>query len=168
MRGHGWLVLGLAGATVGLVLALTLTAGGHRIALSVYVLVVAGLVVTTLARAVRDELGPAPRSLFDPPRTEGRPRGQLGDLEADVAAAGNSGFLFELQLRPLLFQAAAYRARRRGVDVERHPDALRPLVGDEAWELLRPDRRGERRGLRANGISEEQLLMLVDAVERLR
>jgi hypothetical protein len=45
------------------------------------------------------------------------------------------------RLRPALARIAASRlATRRGVDLATQPDAARALLGEDLWDLLRPDR----------------------------
>jgi hypothetical protein len=45
------------------------------------------------------------------------------------------------RLRPRLREVAAHRlSSRHGIDLDRRPDAARELLGDEAWEVVRPDR----------------------------
>jgi hypothetical protein len=59
------------------------------------------------------------------------------ELELGIAGAGSAHH----RLLPLLRSAAAARlATRHGIELERRPDAARALLGEEVWELLRPDR----------------------------
>jgi hypothetical protein len=59
------------------------------------------------------------------------------ELELGIANAASAHY----RLLPRLRAAAAARlASRHGVELERRPDAARALLGEEAWELLRPDR----------------------------
>lgn len=45
------------------------------------------------------------------------------------------------RLRPRLHEIAAQRlAARHGVDLDSRPETARGLLGDEVWELVRPDR----------------------------
>ena len=56
----------------------------------------------------------------------------LGSADADHA---------HRRLLPLLRGTAAARiAARHGFELERRPDAARALLGEDVWELLRPDR----------------------------
>src|SRR4029079_6088738 len=56
----------------------------------------------------------------------------LGSADADHAPR---------QPLPLLRATAAARiATRHGFELERRPDEARALLGDDVWELLRPDR----------------------------
>jgi hypothetical protein len=47
---------------------------------------------------------------------------------------------FHLLLRPVLRSVAAGRLRRRGVNLDRDAAAARALLGDDAYDLVRPDR----------------------------
>jgi hypothetical protein len=59
------------------------------------------------------------------------------ELTLGMATAGHA----QRRLLPLLRDAAAARlAVGHGVELGRQPDSARALLGDEVWELLRPDR----------------------------
>jgi len=62
--------------------------------------------------------------------------------------------------------AAGLLSSRRGVDVAREPERARVLLGNELWELVRPDRSPplERMG---PGIDEGRLRRAVSALEHL-
>jgi hypothetical protein len=78
----------------------------------------------------------------------------------------NAGHLHK-RLLPMLREAAAVRlATRQSVEIERRPDQARRLLGDDAWELLRPDL-PEPADPHAPGISLGRLRRIVDALERI-
>lgn len=130
-----------------------------------YVLVLAGLVLAALVAA----LPTARSSAFDaalrrPRPQEARPP-QLERVERNVTLGVANAFDFHLRLRPLLRDAAAARlAAARGVDLD--GPAGRAAVGEEAWELLRPDREPPDDRFAA-GIPEQRLRRLVDVLETL-
>src|SRR5262249_45961267 len=69
-------------------------------------------------------------------------------------------------LRPLLRPIAAMRLARRGVDLDRHREEARALLGEPLWELVRADRaRGSN--LVAGGISAAELQSLIKRLERI-
>ena len=71
------------------------------------------------------------------------------------------------RLLPLLRSAAAARlAARHGFELDRRPAAARALLGDEVWELLRPDRPApvNRHG---PGLRKEQIAAVIERVESL-
>jgi hypothetical protein len=53
-----------------------------------------------------------------------------------VASAGDTHF----RLRPMLREIAAAGLHGRGVDLDGDPEAARTVLGEETWELVRPDR----------------------------
>jgi hypothetical protein len=129
-------------AVLGIALALhPLT--GERL-LAIYVLVLAAVALAALTRIARP---PAARELsrfetalraraarpLRPPELVRTER----ELTLGMASAGHLHF----RLLPLLRDAAAARlASRHGVELHRRPESARALLGDETWELLRPDR----------------------------
>jgi hypothetical protein len=85
------------------------------------------------------------------------------ELELGIASAGSAHH----SLLPRLRSAAAARlASRHGVDLDRRPDAARALLGDEAWELLRPDR-PEPADRFARGVPRETVTALIERVGSL-
>jgi hypothetical protein len=67
----------------------------------------------------------------------------------------------------MLREAATVRlATRQSVDIERRPDQARRLLGDDAWELLRPDLPAPA-DPHGPGISLGRLRRVVDALERI-
>lgn len=64
----------------------------------------------------------------------------LEELEHAVEFARSTAFDLHFRLRPHLVSAAAYRLERHGVQLEAQPERARQLLGEEAWELVRPDR----------------------------
>jgi hypothetical protein len=57
-------------------------------------------------------------------------------VEAGAATAGDLHF----ELRPLLRSIAATRLGARGVELDGQAAQARRLLGEELWELVRPDR----------------------------
>ena len=56
-----------------------------------------------------------------------------------MIALSNAGDV-HWRLRPVLRDVAAAGVHGRGVDLDGDPAAARALLGEEAWELVRPDR----------------------------
>ena len=81
--------------------------------------------------------------------------------------AGSAAFDVHYRLRPTVTELAAeLLSARRGIDLEREPERARAVLGDDAWELVRPDRPqpAERHGA---GIDEATLDRVVTALERV-
>ena len=94
------------------------------------------------------------------------PLEQLRRIGKALAAAQVSEFAVDRDLRPLLRPIAALRLARRGVDLDRHGEEARALLGEPLWELVRVDRaRGSN--LRAGGISAAELQSLIERLERI-
>jgi hypothetical protein len=82
----------------------------------------------------------------------------LGEADADHA---------HRRLVPLLRAAAAARvAARHGFELERRPETARMLLGEDAWELLRPDR-PEPEDRHDSGVPREQIAAVIERVESL-
>ena len=70
-------------------------------------------------------------------------------------------------LIPLLRTVTAARlAMRRGVELERQPDAARRILGERTWDLVRPDRPPPADGL-GPGPAEEEITAIVTQLENL-
>ncbi len=82
----------------------------------------------------------------DPPRRRfirSRPNLQqvpdLVSLEHAIEFSRATAFDLHYRLRPRLVKLAEERFAAKGLDPRTRPAACRALVGDEAWEILRPD-----------------------------
>jgi hypothetical protein len=72
-----------------------------------------------------------------------------------------------VRLRPLVTEIARQRlADHTGVRLDADPESARALLGEETWELVRPDRPrpADRRG---RGLSAEWLHAVVTSLERI-
>jgi hypothetical protein len=95
-----------------------------------------------------------------------RPR-ELEKLERDVYLSLGSAHHLHHRLRPLLREIATTRMLlRNGVDLERRPDVAEQLLGETAWEWLRPGREPPRDRW-ARGPRLAELEAVVDALERM-
>jgi hypothetical protein len=116
--------------------------------------------ITTRDLAARAELRPRRvRRVPDSPPLE-----QLRRVDRALTAAQASEGGVDSDLRPLVRPIAAMRLARRGVDLDRHPEAARAILGEQLWELVRADRaRGSNRV--AGGISTVGLQSLIERLE---
>lgn len=162
----------IALASVALGAALFLLPGRRDTALDVYILFLGALGLVTAVRATRaaspevhePSLAAELEDPLDVPPQ--RPR-ELERLEREVYLSLGSGFYLHHRLRPLLREIAAHRLlRRHGIELDRRPDAARKLLGEEAWEWLRPER-PEPRDRWASGPPLSELRSVVDALERI-
>ena len=94
------------------------------------------------------------------------PLEQLHQVGRALTAAQASEYGVDRDLRPLFRPIAAMRLARRGVDLDRHPEEARALLGEQLWELVRAGRaRGSNRV--AGGISTAGLEGLIERLERI-
>jgi hypothetical protein len=151
--------------TVALAVVLVLRPFGRELALHLYLLCVTALLLAAAVGA----LPARRRSSFDaalwrPVRPDARPP-ELDRAERTVALGIGSAFDLHGRLRPLLREAAAARlANARGIDLD--SPAGRAAVGEEAWELLRPDRPPPDDRF-APGVDEAELRRLLAILETL-
>jgi hypothetical protein len=65
----------------------------------------------------------------------------LAQLEREVTLVLMTSFDVHFRFRPTLrSMARELLASRRGLDLDRDRDAARRVLGEEAWEVVRPDR----------------------------
>jgi hypothetical protein len=85
------------------------------------------------------------------------------ELELGIADATHG----HRRLLPLLRAAAAARlASRHGIELDRRPEAAQALLGEHAWELLRPDR-PEPADRHGPGVPREHVTALIKRIESL-
>lgn len=130
-------------ATTAFVLALVLLPGRRELALHVYGLSLAALVLGWLVSVLRRAHPVATVSPFDLGLRRRRdlqePVAELERLEREVSMATNTAFDLHFRLRPRVHRIARQLlASRRGVDLATQPDAARRLLGEETWALVRP------------------------------
>ncbi len=154
------------------VLAVALALAPHRAVLEIHVwlLVVLALVLVAFLGAVQaaypSRNSPFEASLRRLSPAAARPQ-SLERLEREVSMAGTSAFDLHARLRPgITSLAAELLAARRGIDLAGEPARARAVLGEDAWELVRPDRPapGERYG---PGIDATRLDRVVTALESI-
>ena len=125
---------------------------------------VAALVSLVTTRDLADRAGLRARTVrrvADSP-----PLQQLRRVDEALAAAQVSEFGVDRDLLSLFRPIAATRLARRGVDLDRHREEARAILGEDLWELVRAERpRGSDRF--AGGISNAGLQSLIDRLERI-
>jgi hypothetical protein len=162
----------LAAALVGAVplgLVVLTRRGIADVALDVYLLYLAGVLLLAFVQATREAAPPDPHAAFTRALSRrGRARERLTELtrqEREVALAMDAAFDLHVRLRPTLRVIAAHRlASRRNVDLDREPERARELIGEDAWELVRPDRPPPDDRF-ARGIPRDELRAIIDRLE---
>jgi hypothetical protein len=165
-RAVRWGVLVSAAAGV----AVIATSGARDIVLDVYLLCIGAVVLLALVRMTRAQTPAQRTSPFDaalaamrrPPADTGEPA-----LVRELELSTYNTFHFHSRLRPLLRDVAAHRLRSRyGVELDAEPGRARELVGTDAWDVVRPDRRPPADRMAA-GPTLADLRVVVDQVEAI-
>jgi hypothetical protein len=155
--------------TIVLLVVAVLASGRLEQAVRVYALVVCAVVLGLALQALRESFPDADR--LRPTRGDGdrpaeRPR-SLAQLEGEVALGAGDAASFHYRLRPRLrLIAAGLLEDRRNVSLDREPEKARRLLGDETWELVRPDR-PDPADRHAPGLASSALERVVVSLERL-
>jgi hypothetical protein len=161
----------VAGVTALLLVMLAIRPASIQQILTAYVLVLAAVALAALTRVARSTSEFPRPSDFDaalqPRGVEPMRPAELVRTEREITLGAASAGHLHQRLLPLLREAAAARlSAEHGVDLERRPEAARTLLGDDAWELLRPDR-PEPSDPEAAGIPMRRLQSVVRALEGL-
>jgi hypothetical protein len=156
-------------ATAALVILLALRPLSTSRALAIWVVLVAAMALLLLVRHSREGRGARTRfeaALRRAPAATPQPVELLRverDLELGIAGAAHAHH----RLLPILREAAAARlGSHHGIELERRPDAARELLGDDVWDLLRPDR-PEPRDRFDPGVPRERIAAVIERVEAL-
>jgi hypothetical protein len=156
--------------TIGLGIALALAPRKAELEARAWLLVLLGLALFAFTGIVRAAYPTRPSPFAASLRRSRAPAERLGALmrlEREVSMAGSAAFDVHYRLRPsLVVLASGLLASRRGIDLAREPDRARAALGEEAWEIVRPDRPPPTRRLGA-GIGEAHLERVVSALERI-
>jgi hypothetical protein len=158
-------------ATVALVALFGMHTVSLTRALAIWIVVLTAVVLFGLVRTIRDSDG-APRARRFEAALRNRPAPssppvELLRTERELELGIASALYAHRRLLPLLRAAAAARIGiRHGLDLERRPDAARALLGDDVWELLRPDRPApeDRHG---PGVPRTRIVAVIERLESL-
>src|SRR5262249_5951663 len=127
--------------TVGLVIALGLHPFTTGRILAAYVLALGALGLELMTRVLSARSATGQASEFEQALARGRHHPtrptDLLRIERELSLGAASAGHLHARLLPLLREAASARL---GFDLRRAPARARAALGDEAWELLRPDR----------------------------
>jgi hypothetical protein len=159
----------LATIVFGVALGLHWTSAERTV--DIYLLALGGLAMLALVTATSGAAPSAVRSPFDAALRPPRPRKpSLPTLEKtyrETVLGIARTFDFHVRVRPVLREIASQRlASRRGLELDSDADAVRAALGDEAYELLRPERPPPERRFDP-GVDPQTLHRVLDALERL-
>jgi hypothetical protein len=158
-------------ATLALIVVAVLLPGHRPLEEDIYVLVVGGMAVFAAVLAARrayplsgrsaivEALEPEPRKAVPPP--------DLERTERVLSMSTNAAFDVHFRLRPILREIAEQRlADRRGLRLDAGDRRVREALGDELWELVRPEREPPSHRF-GEGISAERMHHVVERLETL-
>ncbi|TML44256.1 MAG: hypothetical protein E6G19_09660 [Actinobacteria bacterium] len=95
-----------------------------------------------------------------------QPIAELDRIDRLVVLGAANEFDFHYRLRPVLRQVAAERLYGlHAIELDQDPGRARPLLGDELWEAVRPDRKVGRRA--GPGLPSAELAAHVARLEQL-
>jgi hypothetical protein len=157
-------------ATVALVLARFAQPGRFALELDVYIIVVGGLALFQVVLATREAYPRTARSALAealdraPPRPLRPP--ELERLERELTLASSTAFDLHYRLRPTLREIAGERLASQGLRLDGGGAAVEQTLGEELWELVRPDREPPIRRF-ASGISPNAVNRVVERLEAL-
>ena len=161
----------LAFPTIILAGALALAPGRKELAGHLYILFLCSAALAVVLSRLRRAYPPARRSLVEAvlekhsDADERLP--ELARIEREVTLATSNAFDVHFRLRPGLRETArGLLGARHGVDLDTQPERARELLGDEAWQLVRPDLEPPRNRI-GPGIDPEALRRTVEALERI-
>lgn len=131
-------------ATAALFIARALAPGRRELELDIYALTLGGLAVLCAVTWLRRSLPPAGDSSLQRALERPRPvRNQLPELarlERELYIGAAQAFDLHYRVRPVLREIALARLAERGLRLDNGDEAVREALGDEVWELVRPDR----------------------------
>jgi hypothetical protein len=159
-------------AAIILVVALQTLPFRHGVIVQVWLLACGGLMLLQLVSATRapaldNEPSSFERALRSAPSPPERPP-ELARLEREIYLGMTGQFYLHRRLRPTLREIAEQRLRdRRGVALDSGDADVLAALGEDGWELLRPDRT-EHWNPDATGIPLAELERVVAALERIQ
>ena len=158
-------------ATVALVILLALRPLSTSRALAIWIVLAAGIALVVLVRHSRSGGGRPHARRFEA-ALRGRPPTvtqpvELLRMERELALGIADATHAHRRFLPLLRAAAAARLEsRHGIELDRRPEAARALLGEDAWDLLRPDR-PEPADRHGPGVPRSRVVALIERVESL-
>jgi len=157
--------------TLGLLIVAALVPGRLALAMHIWLLLVCGIALATVLRALLRAYPPAPRPALEEALERTTPTEErlpsLARLEREVTLGASSSYDLHYRLRPTLRETAAgLLAVRRGITLDAEPKRAQAALGEQTWQLVRPDREPPDDRL-ARGLTEDELRALVESLEAL-
>jgi hypothetical protein len=152
--------------TVALLAIVVFAPGRIELGVRIYALLLCAAIIVVLLLALRRAY-PDESALREPkaPASMRVPPPSLARVELETALAVAGSFDLHYHLVPRLHAiAAGLLSSRRQVSLAEDQGTAHAILGDEAWELVRPDRPAPQDRL-AKGIAPRELGRVVDAME---
>ncbi len=159
-------------ATAALFIARALAPGRHELELDIYALTLGGLAVLCAVTWLRRALPPAGESSLQRALERARPvpsqLPELARLERELYIGAAQAFDLHYRVRPVLREIALARLAERRLRLDSGDDAVREALGDELWELVRPDREPpvDRQGGSIGFAGVERLVARLEGLSR--
>jgi hypothetical protein len=155
--------------TIALGLVIAFAPGRVAPATRIYALVLSGIALLVLLAMLRRTYPPARplRPRRKTRRAHAEKPSALARIEQEVALGVAGSFDLHHRLRPRIRELAGeLLAGRRGVSLDDAPERAHALLGDETWDLVRPDRPPPEDRL-ARGMPINAVQSVVESLERL-
>jgi hypothetical protein len=135
-------------ATIVLLIARGQAPGRRELELDLYVLSLGGMALLAAVSWLR-KLAPAGgrselEHALEHEEAEPLKIPELDRLEREVYVGAARAFELHYRLRPVLREIAEARLERRGLRIDSPAEGVRELLGEDLWELTRPDRKPPR------------------------
>jgi hypothetical protein len=171
VRLAGRLTRSAIAATIVLVVLLLVPKVSTARAFAISIVVGTALVLLSLIRHSREQGGPKTGSRFEQAVRGRKPAvsqpEELLRMDRELVLGSADADHAHRRLLPLLRATAAARiGARHGFELERRPEAARALLGDDVWELLRPDR-PEPQDRHDPGVPRALIAAVIERVESL-
>ena len=164
-------VFGAALAAIALVVAWVVQPGYKALELDVFALVVGALAVLTAVVATRQAFPLEQSSAIaealkrEPPEAVRPP--ELERTERLLTIAVTTAFDLHFRLRPVLREVAEQRlADRQGLRLDSGDPRVKEALGEELWELVRPDRESPERRF-ARGLEPAAMKRVIERLEAI-
>jgi hypothetical protein len=155
--------------TLALAVVVAFVPGRVGLVVRIYALVVCAAALTLASTALRRAYPPETplHESFTASPARPQPPSSLGRIEHEAALGVVGSFDLHYRFVPRLRSiASGLLTSRRRISLDEQPEVARDALGEETWEIVRPNRPPPEDRL-ARGISPEGLGRVVDSLERL-
>jgi hypothetical protein len=159
----------IVAASIVLVIVLAAVPERRALALQIYAFGLCAIVLlwllgrTGAAHALTSEFDEARK----PAREQKEPVAELARIEREVTLGVSNAFDMYYRLRPRVRAIVESRlGDRRGIDLERQPQAAQAALDPQVWDLVRPDRQPPR-DRHGPGLGLPKLREVMDGLDRI-